>query len=137
MRIGNTKCLELLNLMCGSVFQNQISEEYSDIRVATRRVFQCSRFSHVLICDVLLTKGDKDCTILLEGSSQDVEEVRQEIEALVREKANEKEREITVENRFFGNIIGPKGQNIQVLREKYQVCICFCEFLEHKQVNID
>lgn len=64
--------------------------------------------------------------IKLEGTPETVQQVREELEALVAKMQNEKEREITIESRLHRNIIGTRGENIKVIREQFnQVQISF------------
>jgi len=64
--------------------------------------------------------------IKLEGTPEAVQQVKEELEALVSKMENEKERDIVIESRLHRNIIGTRGENIRVIREQFnQVQISF------------
>ena len=43
----------------------------------------------------------------------------QELEEMVSKMKNEKEKDLIVENRFHKQLIGPKGENIQKIRDEF------------------
>jgi len=57
--------------------------------------------------------------IRVEGNKQGVEEAKAELEEMVNKMKNEKEKDLIVENRFHRQLIGPKGENIQKIRDDY------------------
>ena len=48
----------------------------------------------------------------------------QELEGMVNKMLNEKEKDLVIENRFHRQLIGPKGETIQQIRDRYAVIIC-------------
>ena len=64
--------------------------------------------------------------IKLEGSPDCVKQVKRDLEEQVSKMENEKERDLPIESRLHGNIIGPKGESIKLIRDKFnQVLITF------------
>lgn len=45
--------------------------------------------------------------------------ILQELEAMVSKMANEKEKDLIIESRFHRQLIGPKGENIQKIRDDF------------------
>ena len=43
----------------------------------------------------------------------------QELEGMVNKMLNEKEKDLVIENRFHRQLIGPKGETIQQIRDRY------------------
>ena len=63
---------------------------------------------------------DSGTTIIrIEGSKEGVEKAKVELQGMVVKMENEKEKDIIIENRFHRQIIGPKGETIQKLREEF------------------
>jgi len=57
--------------------------------------------------------------IRIEGQKQGVDEAKAELEEMVSKMKNEKEKDLIVENRFHKQLIGPKGENIQKIRDEF------------------
>lgn len=73
--------------------------------------------------------------VRLEGSREGVARAKQELEELVTKMENEREKSITIENRFHRSIIGTKGDKIKEIREKFnQVQISFPDQGERSDV---
>merc|ERR1711931_46026 len=47
------------------------------------------------------------------------EEAKAELEDMVNKMKNEKEKDLIIENRFHKQLIGPKGENIQKIRDDF------------------
>jgi len=72
--------------------------------------------------DVVINIPDNDkgsTTIRIEGNKEGVKKAKEELEAMVAKMANEKEKDIIIESRFHRQLIGPKGENIQKIRDDY------------------
>lgn len=64
--------------------------------------------------------------ITIEGEPEAVKKAKQELEEMVRKLKNEASRELKVESRLHGLLIGPGGEKIQEVRKKFnQVNIAF------------
>jgi len=57
--------------------------------------------------------------IRIEGNKLGVEEAKAELEDMVTKMKNEKEKDLIIENRFHKQLIGPKGENIQKIRDDF------------------
>jgi len=57
--------------------------------------------------------------IRIEGNKQGVDEAKAELEEMVDKMKNEKEKDLIIENRFHKQLIGPKGENIQKIRDDF------------------
>lgn len=57
--------------------------------------------------------------IRIEGNKAGVEMAKAELTAMVEKMENEKEKDLIIENRFHRQLIGPKGENIQKIRDEY------------------
>merc|ERR1719295_2224194 len=57
--------------------------------------------------------------IRIEGNKHGVEEAKAELEDMVNKMKNEKEKDLIIENRFHKQLIGPKGENIQKIRDDF------------------
>lgn len=57
--------------------------------------------------------------IRIEGNKAGVEAAKAELTAMVDKMENEKEKDLIIENRFHRQLIGPKGENIQKIRDDY------------------
>merc|ERR1712180_76563 len=57
--------------------------------------------------------------IRIEGNKQGVDEAKAELEDMVNKMKNEKEKDLIIENRFHKQLIGPKGENIQKIRDDF------------------
>lgn len=77
--------------------------------------------------------------IKLEGTPEAVEQVKKELEEMVKKMENEKERDIVIEHRLHRNIIGTKGEKIREIRDQFnQVQISFpdsCEKSDHVKIR--
>jgi len=72
--------------------------------------------------DVTINIPDTDSgvtIIRIEGNKPGVEKARAELQGMVEKMENEKEKDIIIENRFHRQIIGPKGENIQKIRDEF------------------
>merc|ERR1712029_1268006 len=49
-----------------------------------------------------------------------VGKAKEELESLVSKMANEREKDLIIEARFHRQLIGPKGENIQKIREEFE-----------------
>ena len=73
-------------------------------------------------CDVTINIPDSDTNttvIRIEGNKVGVEKAKAELTAMVDKMENEKEKDQIIENRFHRQLIGPKGENIQRIREDF------------------
>ena len=61
----------------------------------------------------------KSNIIHIEGSPQGVAAAKEEILEMAAKMDNEKSKDIIIEQRFHKNIIGQKGENVRVIREKF------------------
>lgn len=57
--------------------------------------------------------------IRIEGSRESVAAARKELESLLKKLENEVSLELIIERRFYGQIIGQKGENIKDIRNKF------------------
>jgi len=72
--------------------------------------------------DVTINIPDTDSgvtVIRIEGNNAGVESAKSELEAMVKKMENEKEKDVIIENRFHRQIIGPKGENVQRIRDEF------------------
>jgi len=72
--------------------------------------------------DVTINIPDTDSgvtIIRIEGNTAGVEKAKQELQGMVEKMENEKEKDVIIENRFHRQIIGPKGENIQKIRDEF------------------
>lgn len=70
--------------------------------------------------------GDHSNVIRIEGEPAGVEKAKKELLDMSQRMENEKTRDIIIEQRFHGTIIGARGENIRDIREKFnQVQITF------------
>jgi polyribonucleotide nucleotidyltransferase len=72
--------------------------------------------------DVTINIPDTDSgvtVIRIEGTKVGVEKAKVELEGMVEKMQNEKEKDIIIENRFHRQIIGPKGETIQKIRDEF------------------
>jgi len=58
--------------------------------------------------------------IRIEGNKDGVGKAKEELESLVSKMANEREKDLIIEARFHRQLIGPKGENIQKIREEFE-----------------
>lgn len=69
-----------------------------------------------------------DNTIKLEGAPDAVDSVKKELYEVIKKLENEKERDIHIDSRLHGQIIGSKGEKIREIRDQFnQVQIVFPE----------
>eukprot|EP00095_Tigriopus_kingsejongensis_P007750 snap_masked-scaffold815_size93432-processed-gene-0.6 protein:Tk07750 transcript:snap_masked-scaffold815_size93432-processed-gene-0.6-mRNA-1 annotation:"Vigilin" len=57
--------------------------------------------------------------IRVEGNKDGVEKAKKELESLVSKMENEREKDMIIPNRFHRQLIGPKGESIQKLRDDF------------------
>merc|ERR1719211_689130 len=57
--------------------------------------------------------------IRIEGNKDGVKKAKEELEALVAKMQNEREKDLIIEARFHRQLIGPKGENIQKIRDDF------------------
>eukprot|EP00088_Acartia_fossae_P053503 TRINITY_DN609_c0_g1_i4.p1 TRINITY_DN609_c0_g1~~TRINITY_DN609_c0_g1_i4.p1 ORF type:complete len:1249 (+),score=503.07 TRINITY_DN609_c0_g1_i4:195-3941(+) len=72
--------------------------------------------------DVTINIPDSDSgvtIIRIEGNKAGVAKAKEELQAMVEKMENEKEKDVIIENRFHRQIIGPRGESIQKLRDEY------------------
>ncbi len=72
--------------------------------------------------DVTINIPDTDSgvtIIRIEGNPAGVNKAKEELQSMVEKMENEKEKDVIIENRFHRQIIGPKGENIQKIRDEY------------------
>jgi len=72
--------------------------------------------------DVQINIPDVDkgtAVIRIEGNKQGVRAAQTELEGMVNKMQNEKEKDLVIENRFHRQLIGPKGETIQQIRDSY------------------
>jgi len=63
-------------------------------------------------------RASSNC-IRIEGNKDGVSKAKEELEALVSKMQNEREKDLIIEARFHRQLIGPKGENIQKIREEF------------------
>jgi len=63
-------------------------------------------------------RASSNC-IRIEGNKEGVQQAKEELESLVSKMANEREKDLIIEARFHRQLIGPKGENIQKIREEF------------------
>lgn len=67
--------------------------------------------------------------IRIEGTRESVAKAKAELQSLLKKLENEVSYELIIERRFYGQIIGAKGENIRDIRNKFnQVCVLFYYF---------
>jgi len=67
-----------------------------------------------------IPESESGVTIIrIEGNKEGVEKAKVELESMVDKMENEKEKDVIIENRFHRQIIGPKGENIQRIRDEF------------------
>lgn len=72
--------------------------------------------------------------IRIEGSPESVAKAKKELGSLLEKLTNEATFELTIERRFYGQIIGAKGEKIRDIRNKYhQINIIFPEQNDHSE----
>lgn len=72
--------------------------------------------------------------VRIEGTPESVAKAKHELETLLRKLENEVTYELTIERRFYGHIIGSKGEKIRDIRAKFnQVTINFPEQNGHSE----
>jgi len=72
--------------------------------------------------DVQINIPDVDkgtAVIRIEGNKAGVRAAQAELEGMVSKMENEKEKDLVIENRFHRQLIGPKGETIQQIRDSY------------------
>merc|ERR1711970_25660 len=72
--------------------------------------------------DVTINIPDTDSgvtIIRIEGNKAGVDKAKAELENMVDKMENEKEKDLIVENRFHKQLIGPKGESIQKIRDDF------------------
>merc|ERR1712223_761844 len=57
--------------------------------------------------------------IRIEGNKEGVKKAKDELESLVSKMQNEREKDLIIESRFHRQLIGPKGENIQKIRDDF------------------
>merc|ERR1711892_583344 len=73
--------------------------------------------------DVTINIPDTDSgvtVIRIEGNKAGVEKASNELNGMVKKMENEKEKDLIIEARFHRQLIGPKGENIQKIREEFE-----------------
>jgi len=63
-------------------------------------------------------KANSNC-IRIEGNKEGVKTAKEELQNLVSKMQNEREKDLIIEARFHRQLIGPKGENIQKIRDDY------------------
>nr|CAI5828480.1 unnamed protein product [Callosobruchus analis] len=85
----------------------------------------------------VLINIDVSGLVRIEGSKEDVERTRSELEQRVNKLENEKERDVIIEQRHYRSIIGSKGESIKEIRDKFnQVQIFFPSSGESEIVKV-
>lgn len=75
---------------------------------------------------IISVKDGQSSTIHLEGPRAGVDQAASRLLEQVEKLENEKEKDLIIEHRFHGNIIGAKGEKIREIRDKFnQVQITF------------
>jgi len=72
--------------------------------------------------DVMINIPDVDkgtAVIRIEGNKDGVRQAKTELEGMVTKMQNEKEKDLVIENRFHRQLIGPKGESIQKIRDDF------------------
>jgi len=72
--------------------------------------------------DVMINIPDVNkgtAVIRIEGNKDGVRQAQAELEGMVTKMQNEKEKDLVIENRFHRQLIGPKGENIQKIRDDF------------------
>jgi len=68
---------------------------------------------------IISVKDVNSSTIHLEGSKAGVETAAERLLEQVSKLENEKEKDLIIEHRFHGNIIGTKGEKIREIRDRF------------------
>merc|ERR1719211_737972 len=63
-------------------------------------------------------RASSNC-IRIEGNKDGVKQAKEELETLVSKMQNEREKDLIIEARFHRQLIGPKGENIQKIRDDF------------------
>ena len=72
--------------------------------------------------DVMINIPDSEkgeTTIRIEGNKEGVLKAKAELESLVHKMENEREKDLIIESRFHRQLIGPKGESIQKMRDDF------------------
>merc|ERR1711972_358057 len=72
--------------------------------------------------DVTINIPDTDSgvtIIRIEGNKVGVDKASKELNSMVDKMENEKEKDLIIENRFHRQLIGPKGENIEKIRDDF------------------
>lgn len=72
--------------------------------------------------DVMINIPDTDhgaTSIRIEGKKDGVMKAKAELESLVKKMENEREKDMIIESRFHRQLIGPKGESIQKMRDDF------------------
>jgi len=72
--------------------------------------------------DVVINIPDNDkgsTCIRIEGNKEGVKKAKEELEAMVQRMQNEKDKDLIIESRFHRQLIGPKGESIQKIRDDF------------------
>lgn len=72
--------------------------------------------------------------IRIEGNQQGVDKVEQELRRMIHKLENEKEKDCIIDFKLHRQIIGPKGESVRELQEKFDVQIAFPSFIEKSDV---
>jgi len=64
-------------------------------------------------------RASSNC-IRIEGNKDGVSKAKEELESLVSKMQNEREKDLIIEARFHRQLIGPKGENIQKIRDEFE-----------------
>jgi len=79
-------------------------------------------------------KANSNC-IRIEGNKEGVQTAKEELQALVAKMQNEREKDLIIEARFHRQLIGPKGENIQKIRDDFAaVQISFPDLGSHSDI---
>ncbi|XP_076803941.1 vigilin-like isoform X2 [Clavelina lepadiformis] len=62
---------------------------------------------------------DNSSLIRIEGDPEGVQEVKKQLGQMIKRMENERSKDVLIEHRFHKNIIGQKGENIRVIRERF------------------
>ncbi|XP_071563213.1 vigilin-like isoform X2 [Temnothorax nylanderi] len=68
---------------------------------------------------ISISENDGSSVIRIEGNLAGVLKAQTELVEMVKKLENEKEKDVIIDHRHYGNIIGKKGDNIKEIRDKF------------------
>ncbi|KAI5710689.1 hypothetical protein M8J76_008632 [Diaphorina citri] len=81
-----------------------------------------------------ITEVEGKNIIRIEGNQQGVKQVEEELKRMINKLENEKEKDCIIDYKLHRQIIGPKGESVRELQDKFEVQIAFPSFAEKSDV---